>query len=110
MIAVRHRILRCLALALLALAVGTGSAASAAAHPHIVFVRCSAVPFPCASHTIVTRAGYLLVGAKAMSPHAKVSFTIRLRNGRAAQRAVGGKLRTRTRIVVPVPGNAISGP
>ena len=89
---------------------GAASAVAATSRPHVVFVRCSAVPFPCASRTIVTRTGHLLVGANGMSPHAKVSFTIRLRNGRAGQHVVGGKFRTRTRIVVPVPGDAVGGP
>lgn len=89
---------------------GAAAAPSAGGHPRIVFVRCSSVPFPCVSHTTVTRTGHLLIGANGMSPHAKVVFVVRLRNGRAALHAVGGTFRTRTRIVVRVPGNAIGGP
>lgn len=111
MIAVRHRIFRCLALALLALpALGASAASAAPSRPRIVFVRCSSVPFPCVSHTTVTRTGRMLVGATGMSPRAKVSFTIRLRDGRAGQRAVGGSFRTRTRILVRVPADAVGGP
>jgi len=108
----RRRLASAWAVALLAAALVPAAHAVAArpSRPHIVFVRCSSVPFPCASHTIVTRTGNLLVGANAMSARAKVVFTIRLRNGRAGQRAVGGSFRTRTRIVVRVPSDAISGP
>jgi Putative peptidoglycan binding domain len=80
-------------------------------HPRIVFVRCSSDPFPCTSHTVVTRTGKLLVGAGGMSRHAKVVFPVRSRaGGRIGLRAVGGRFRTATRIVVRVPGDAISGP
>ena len=121
MIVVRHRIPRRLApawaavlLALAcaapsALALAGAAAAPSSVHPRIVFVRCSSVPFPCRGRTVVTRTGRLLVGAKAMSPHAKVVFTVRLRTGRSAPFAVGGRLRTPTRILVSVPSNAISG-
>ncbi len=105
----RRRLALAWALALPAL-LAPAAAASASGHPRIVFVRCSSVPYPCASHTTVTRTGHLLVGATGMSPHAKVAFTIRLRNGRAGQHVVGGSFRTRTRIVVPVPSDAVGGP
>jgi hypothetical protein len=79
-------------------------------HPRIVFVRCSSDPFPCRSHTVVTRTGKLLVGAGGMSRRAKVVFPVRSRAGaRVGLRAVGGRFRTATRIVVRVPGDAISG-
>ncbi len=78
-------------------------------HPQIVFVRCSSIPYPCSSHTTVTRTGQLLVGAGGMSRRAKVDFAIRYPSGRTARRAVGGHFRTNTRIVVRVPRDAISG-
>lgn len=78
-------------------------------HPRIVFVRCSSDPFPCVSHTVVTRTGRLLVGAGGMSRRAKVEFPVRFPSGRKARRAVGGSFRTSTRIVVRVPRDAISG-
>ena len=79
-------------------------------HPRIVFVRCSSDPYPCTSHSVVTRKGKLLVGAGGMSRRAKVVFPVRSRSGgRIGVRAVGGRFRTATRIVVRVPGDAISG-
>jgi Putative peptidoglycan binding domain len=110
----RHRI-SLLAAALLAasssIAVATAAPAQAVAagHPRLVFVRCSAVPYPCAAHTIVTRTGHLLVGAGGMSRRAKVEFAVRASSGRMTRKAVGGHFRTATRIVVPIPGNAVSG-
>jgi len=103
-----------LVLALLLAAATPPASARAAAprdgHPRIVFVRCSSDPYPCVSHKVVTRKGHMLVGAGGMSRHAKVVFPVRSRaGGRVGLRAVGGSFRTRTRIVVRVPGNAISG-
>jgi hypothetical protein len=119
MIAVRHRILRPCALACVAAAAALGAlvapaAAAASAprhgHPRIVFIRCSSDPFPCRSHTVMTRTGRMLVGAGEMSRRAKVVFPVRSRaGGRVGQRAVGGRFRTATRIVVRVPRDAISG-
>jgi Putative peptidoglycan binding domain len=120
MTAVRHRHARrralpALAAALLALCaaaalVAPAPSAEAAARPHIVFVRCSSVPYPCRAHTVLTRTGRVLVGAGGMSARAKVVFPVRSHSGgRVGTRAVGGHLRTRTRIVVRVPGDAISG-
>jgi hypothetical protein len=128
MTAVRHRIPRCLAclastlallgLALLALASAApaahalGGAASAprSGHPRIVFVRCSSDPYPCVARSTVTRTGKLLVGAGGMRRRAKVVFPVRsTRTGKVGLRAVGGRFRTATRIVVRVPGDAISG-
>ncbi len=105
-----------LALAVAALVAPTAHAVAGAAsaprngHPRIVFVRCSSDPFPCRSHTVVTRTGKLLVGAGGMSSRAKVVFPVRSRSGgRVGTRAVGGRFRTSTRIVVRVPKDAISG-
>lgn len=110
----RLRIPLLLALALMCavLAVPAAYAASAprTGHPRIVFVRCSSDPYPCTSHRVVTRKGKLLVGAGGMSRRAKVLFPVRSRTGgRVGVRAVGGRFRTPTRIVVRVPGDAISG-
>ena len=79
--------------------------------PRIVFIRCSSVPFPCqGSHSIVVRTGRMLIGAGGMSRRAKVEFTVRnQRTGKVGKRRVGGTFRTRTRIVVRIPGDAISG-
>jgi hypothetical protein len=122
MTVVSHSIprLRALAVALLLACAAPPAAARALAdaasaprdgHPRIVFVRCSSDPFPCPSRTIVTRTGGMLVGAGGMSRHAKVVFPVRsLRSGHVGLRAVGGRFRTATRIVVRVPGDAISGP
>jgi hypothetical protein len=82
---------------------------SALVRPRIVFVRCSAVPFPCVSHTTVTRTGKLLVGAGGMSGRAKVVFPVRSASGKRGSRSVGGSFRTTTRIVVRVPADAVSG-
>jgi hypothetical protein len=116
MTAARRRIplLCALALALLAApaahAVTGAAAAPSGGHPRIVFVRCSSDPFPCQSHTVVTRTGKLLVGAGGMSRRAKVVFPVRSRSGnRVGLRAVGGRFRTPTRLVVRVPADAISG-
>ena len=117
MTAARLRISLLAALLLSALAAqSAGAAAGAAAaprkgHPRIVFVRCSSDPYPCVSHRVVTRTGRMLVGAGGMSRRAKVVFPVRSRaGGRVGVRAVGGRFRTATRIVVRVPGDAISGP
>jgi len=89
----------------------TASAQAATVRPRLVFVRCSANPYPCASHTTVTRTGGLLVGANGMSRRAKVLFVVRsARTHRAGVRAVGGRFRTKTRLLVRVPSDAISGP
>ncbi|MGN6189546.1 MAG: peptidoglycan-binding domain-containing protein [Conexibacter sp.] len=103
-----------LACALCALATLLAPAADARAprtgRPRIVFIRCSSKPFPCTSHRVMTRTGSMLVGAGGMSRRAKVVFPVRSRaGGRVGTRAVGGRFRTATRIVVRVPGNAISG-
>lgn len=86
-------------------------AAAVAKPPKIVFVRCSSTPFPCqGSHSIVVRTGRMLIGAGGMTNRAKVEFTVRnLKTGKVGTRRVGGTLRTRTRILVRVPGDAISG-
>ncbi len=114
MTAVRLRIplLIALACAVAALAALLAPAAEAArtGNPRIVFTRCSSDPFPCISHRVMTRTGRMLVGAGGMSRGAKVLFPVRSRAGaRVGLRPVGGQFRTRTRIVVRVPGNAISG-
>jgi hypothetical protein len=101
-----------LACALVVLLAPPADAASAPrdGHPRIVFVRCSSDPYPCVSHKVVTRTGKMLVGAGGMSRRAKVVFPVRSRaGGRVGLRAVGGRFRTSTRILVRVPGNAISG-
>lgn len=111
----RLRILLAVALAC-AFAAPTARALAGAAsaprdgHPRIVFLRCSSIPYPCASHRVFTRTGKMLVGAGGMSRHAKVVFQVRSRaGGRIHLRGVGGRFRTRTRILVRVPGDAISG-
>jgi hypothetical protein len=114
MIAARRCILLALALCVPAAALVTPAtnAASRArsGHPRIVFIRCSSNPYPCVSHRVMTRKGQMLVGAGGMSRRAKVVFPVRSRaGGRVGLRAVGGHFRTATRIVVRVPGNAISG-
>lgn len=87
-----------------------GARASAPAQaPRLVFIRCSSDPYPCTSHTVYTRGGRMLVGAGNMSSRARVSFAVRARNGKVERRTVGGRFRTRTRIVVRVPRNAVSG-
>lgn len=78
--------------------------------PRLVFIRCSSVPFPCNNgHSTVTRTGQMLVGAGRMTKGAKVIFRVRYPRGRVKTRAVGGRFRTRTRLVVRVPRDAISG-
>ncbi len=77
--------------------------------PHLGFVRCSSVPYPCQGRTIVTRTGHLLVGASHMSRGAKVVFPVRPIGRPAGVRAVGGTFRNGTRLVVRVPGDAVSG-
>jgi hypothetical protein len=115
MTAVRLRISLLLALACAAALVALPAAAGAAsaprtAHPRIVFVRCSSDPYPCRSHRVLTRKGRVLVGAGGMSRRAKVVFPVRSKaGGRVGVRPVGGRFRTATRIVVRVPGDAISG-
>ena len=118
MSAVRHRIPRCrlatawaVGLAMAGTLALFAAAAQAAVRPRIVFVRCSSNPYPCQSRTTVTRAGGLLVGANGMSRRAKILFVVRsARTHRAGTRAVGGRFRTKTRLLVRVPGDAISGP
>jgi hypothetical protein len=109
-----HRIPLLCALLALASLLATSAARAAAAprhgHPRIVFIRCSSDPFPCRSHSVMTRRGKMLVGAGGMSRRAKVVFPVRSRaGGRVGARAVGGRFRTATRIVVSVPRDAISG-
>jgi hypothetical protein len=101
--------------ALLALLIAAACALPATAQarrvpaPRLAFVRCSSVPYPCQGHAVVTRTGHLLVGASRMSRRAKVLFPVRPLGRRAGVRAVGGTFRTGTRIVVRVPGDAVSG-
>jgi len=114
MIAARRCILLALALcvAATALVAPAADAASRArnGHPRIVFIRCSSDPYPCVAHRVMTRKGRMLVGAGGMSRRAKVVFPVRSRaGGRVGLRAVGGRFRTATRILVRVPGNAVSG-
>ncbi len=113
MFAVRRQITLLL---LAALAVLAGCAALAAAaeaatkKPKLVFVRCSSVPYPCqGSHTIVVRGGKMLVGAGGMTKAAKVEFPVRSSSGKAGKRRVGGSFRTKTRLLVTVPKDAVSG-
>lgn len=89
----------------------TGKAAQVQKKPKLVFIRCSSTPFPCqGSHSIVVRTGRMLVGAGGMTTRAKVEFTVRNRStGKVGKRRVGGTFRTRTRLLVRVPGDAISG-
>lgn len=77
----------------------------------LAFVRCSSTPFPCqGSHTIGVRTGRMLIGASGMTSRAKVEFTVRgLKTGKLGTRRVGGTFRSRTRIVVRVPADAVSG-
>jgi hypothetical protein len=119
MTAARLRIPLALALALALVCVAAALLAPVAAHAaspprdghlRIVFVRCSSNPFPCSSHRVMTRTGRMLVGAGGMSRRARVVFPVRSKaGGRVGLRAVGGRFRTPTRIVVRVPGDAISG-
>jgi len=110
----RHHPHRALA-ALLALLIAAACALPATAlarrppAPHLGFVRCSSVPYPCQGRTTVTRTGHLLVGASRMSRAARVLFPVRPAGRRAGVRAVGGTFRTGTRLVVRVPGDAVSG-
>lgn len=115
-VAVRHRPLRAALLALLALLLAAEAASAAkrggaapVATPRLVFLRCSSVPFPCASHRAVTRTGRMLVGAGRMTGRAKVVFPVRYPSGKTGKRGVAGRFRTATRIVVRVPRDAISG-
>lgn len=124
MSAVRHRTPRrrlatawLAALAALALLAAAAAARAPAAWGargatlRLVFVRCSSNPYPCHARTTVTRTGGLLVGATGMSRHAKVLFVVRSpTTHRAGVRAVGGRFRTPTRLLVRVPGDAIGGP
>jgi hypothetical protein len=78
--------------------------------PRIVFIRCSTDPFPCKNRTTLVRTGRVLIGAGGMSKRAKVVFPVRnTKTGKVGTRRVGGTFRTRTRIVVRVPGDAITG-
>lgn len=84
--------------------------AKAPAQPKLVFVRCSSTPFACtASRSTVFRTGRLLVGANGMGSGAKVVFPVRPAGRKAGTRAIAGTLRTKTRILVRVPGDAVSG-
>ena len=99
-----------LAACLLILAPGHAAAAKPTrGKPRIVFVRCSSDPYPCVARTTVTRKGAVLVGAGGMSRGARVEFPVRTPGGRKLRRAIRGHFRTATRIVVRVPGDAISG-
>src|SRR4051794_8086693 len=105
MIVARLRISLILALACAVVVPTAHASASRNGHPRIVFARCSSDPYPCVAHKVVTRTGKLLVGAGGMSRRAKVVFPVRSRaGGRIGLRAVGGRFRTATRIVVRVPG------
>jgi Putative peptidoglycan binding domain len=99
---------------MLALIVALVFAIPAAAHarmtrPHIAFVRCSSQRFPCPGRSVVVRTDHLLVGATGMSSHARVVFAVRPHGRPVGHRGVSGTFRTRTRIVVRVPGDAVSG-
>jgi hypothetical protein len=111
--AIRHRIPLLAALLAALVVVGLGAARAAEAArvptPRLVFLRCSSVPFPCQGHRAVTRTGRLLVGAGGMTGRAKVIFPVRFPSGRTSTRAVGGRFRSSTRVVVRVPRDAISG-
>lgn len=100
-------------LAALAPAAGAQAAVSKKAvkkGPKLVFVRCSSVPYPCqGSHTIVVRGGKMLVGAGGMTKAARVEFPVRSSSGKAGKRRVGGSFRTKTRLLVSVPKDAVSG-
>jgi hypothetical protein len=109
-----HRIAALVAAVLGTLLLGLGAASAEAAkklsRPRIVFVRCSSDPYPCqGSHSVVVRTGKMLVGAGGMSRKAKVEFPARTKGGRSIKRRVGGTFRTATRILVRVPGDAVSG-
>lgn len=78
--------------------------------PRLVFLRCSTIAQPCdGTHRVFVRTGHMLVGARGLTSRARVEFKIRRPDGRVGTRRVGGRLRTRTRLLVRVPGNAISG-
>jgi putative peptidoglycan binding protein len=114
MTAARSRTLVRRAAILLALIAASALASAAPAqartsHPHIAFVRCSSIPYPCPGRTVVVRTGHLLVGATGMSSHARVVFVVRPHGRPTGHRGVSGAFRTRTRIVVRVPGDAVSG-
>lgn len=97
-------------LAPLALASASAEAAKKPPKLRLSFTRCSSTPFPCqGSHSIVVRTGKMLVGAGGMTSRAKVEFTVRNKAGKRGTRRVGGSFRTRTRLLVRVPGDAISG-
>jgi hypothetical protein len=98
-----------LACALLIAAAPAAARPRPVASPHIAFVRCSAVPYPCTAHTTLTRTGHVLVGVKNLKRSSRVIFPVRSTSGRRGARGVSGVLRTKTRIVVRVPGNAVSG-
>lgn len=92
------------------LALADAAAAQAAAPwPHIVFVRCSSQRYPCPGRSVVVRTDHLLVGATGMSARVRVVFPVRPHGRPAGYRPVAGTFRTRTRIVVRVPGDAVSG-
>lgn len=103
-----------LLLAVAALLVGgalfAALAEAAAKKPRLVFVRCSSVPYPCqGSHKIVVRGGKMLIGAGGVTKAARVEFPVRSSSGKAGKRRVGGRFRTKTRLLVSVPKDAVSG-
>ncbi|MDO8201622.1 MULTISPECIES: peptidoglycan-binding protein [unclassified Conexibacter] len=78
--------------------------------PKLVFVRCSSVPYPCqGSHTIVVRGGKMLIGAGGLTKSGRVEFPVRSSSGKAGKRRVAGRFRTKTRLLVTVPRDAVSG-
>lgn len=111
-----HRLIALLALGLgaaallLALGAAAAHAAKRRSRPRIVFIRCSSIPHPCqGSHSIVVRTGRMLIGAGGMRRGVRVEFPARTKAGRAIKRRVRGTFRTPTRIVVRIPGDAVSG-
>lgn len=96
-----------------AVSVTATSSAQAAKKPpklRLVFTRCSSTPYPCAeSQSIVVRGGKMLVGAGGMTTRARVEFAVRSASGKAGKRRVGGRMRTKTRLLVSVPRDAVSG-
>jgi hypothetical protein len=88
----------------------TAAQAQKPAKLRLVFVRCSSTPYPCqGSHSIVVRGGKMLVGAGGMTSRARVEFPVRSASGKAGKRRVGGRFRTRTRVLVSIPKDAVSG-
>jgi hypothetical protein len=88
----------------------SAKASAKTAKLRLVFTRCSSTPYPCqGSHSIVVRGGKLLVGAAGMTSRTRVEFPVRSSSGKAGKRRVGGRFRTRTRLLVSVPRDAVSG-